>query len=53
MSAAKFLMVKRQAKETEHISLGVVGFDQAIAVEEGAIAPSEHYLLLLVGHAGH
>jgi hypothetical protein len=29
-----------KSREAEQISLGVVGFYQAIAVEEGAIAPS-------------
>ena len=36
-------------RETEHLTLGVMRFDKAIAVEEGAIASLQRCLLLLVG----
>src|SRR5688500_14699625 len=42
-----------QPREAEHLALGVVGLDQAVAVEEGAIASLQHSLLLLIGHPRH
>src|ERR687890_1475565 len=39
--------------EAEQIPLRVVGFYQAIAVEENALANIESDLLLLVAHSGH
>src|SRR5918995_6048308 len=42
-----------QPGEAEHLAFGVMGLDEAVAVEEGGIASIEHYLLLLIAHAGH
>src|SRR5215216_632075 len=42
-----------QPREAEHLTLGVVSLDQAIAVEKDAVALLQHSLLLLVEHAGH
>jgi hypothetical protein len=42
-----------QPREAEHLSLGVVGLDQPVAVEEDALASIDHYLPLLVAHPRH
>jgi hypothetical protein len=42
-----------QPREAENLTFGVVGLDETITVEEGAVAFLEHYLLLLVVHARH
>src|SRR5215204_3851483 len=42
-----------QPRNAEHLAFGVMGLDQAIAVEEGAIAFLQHSLLLLITRAGH
>src|SRR3712207_6114595 len=42
-----------EPREAEHLAFGVVGLDQAVAVEEDAIAGLQHGFLLLVGHPGH
>src|SRR5918994_1432535 len=39
--------------KAEQISLRVVGFYQAVAVEEGALANTEDYLILLVARLRH
>src|SRR5918997_5573371 len=42
-----------QPGEAEHLAFGVMGLDEAVAVEEGGIAALQHSLLLLIAHAGH
>src|SRR5215208_1119316 len=42
-----------QPRKAEHLALEVMGLDQAIAVEKGAIAGLQRCLLLLIGYAGH
>ena len=42
-----------EAREAEHLAVGVVRLDDAVGVQEQGVAGLEHGLLLLVGHAGH
>ena len=39
--------VRPKSRKAKHLSLGVVGLDQPVSVEEGAVALLEYYLLLL------
>ena len=49
---ARAAMSAAQAREAEHVAGGPVGLDQAVAVEQDALAGLDDGLLLLVGHAG-
>src|SRR5215211_2258451 len=42
-----------QPRKAEHLPLGVMGLNQAVSVEESAIALLEYYLLLLIAHLRH
>ena len=42
-----------EAREAEHLALGVVRLDDAVGVQEQRVAGLQDGLLLLVGHAGH
>src|SRR5829696_7545215 len=39
--------------EAEHFTMGVMRLYQSVGVEESAVAPLEHYLLLLIAHRRH
>ena len=42
-----------EAREAEHVAVGVVRLDHAVGVQQDAVAGLERGLLLLVGHARH
>jgi hypothetical protein len=42
-----------KSRKAEHLALRIMSLYQPVAVEEGAIASIEHYLLHLVAHPRH